>query len=160
MLLEIIDKQPDIKVVVIDEDRKTDRKTRPQNKKANKTKMECVPQENGVVILSTAVKPWKGGIFYVHNLKFEHFGRYVMRFTLVAPAACMARALATEGKKAELGTKKGDKYRYDNFNSQDPEIIIRMLQERDMVTVSKPFDYTVDLLKENKLFLKGPLDRL
>ena len=170
MLLEIIDKKPDIRVVVIDEERKTDQRTacRPKKAKTDQRKVDFSPPENGVVILSTVVKPWKDGIFYVHNLKFVHIGRYVMRFTLVAPAACVPQALATQAKKRSLrrnkkkasNKKKSSSFKYTNFNSQDPEIIIRMLQERDMVTVSKPFDYAVNLLKEKISFLKGPLKHL
>ena len=141
MLFEIIDVNPDIKVVVIDEDQKTrpEKKVNPQH--------EYAPQESGVVILSTVLKCFKDGIFYCHNVDFMQFGQYVMRFTLVAPAATVARML--------VGGKKVNGGRYDNFSSQDPEIITQKLQERQMEAVSKPFNYAVDLLREKVLSPRG-----
>ena len=146
MLLEIIDTKPDIKVEGINEDQKT----RPQ-KVASGNKHEYqpyAPQETGVVILSRVIKSWSDDIFYCHNVEFMQLGQYVMRFTLVAPAAAVARMLR--------GGKKGSYGRYDNSNSQDPEETAQLLQARNMEPISKPFDYAVDLLREKLALLTGP----
>ena len=149
MLLEIIDTKPEIKVVVINEDQKT-RPHRPQ-KVASGNKHEYqpyAPQQTGVVILSRVIKSWSDDIFYCHNVEFMQLGQYVMRFTLVAPAAAVARMLR--------GGKKGSYGRYDNSNSQDPEETAQLLQARNMEPISEPFDYAVGLFREKLALLAGP----
>jgi hypothetical protein len=139
VLLEIVDAKPDVEVVVINEDQKI----RPQQVASVKHKCQHVthaPQETGVVILSALIKCWPDDIFYCHNVEFMQLGQYVMRFTLVAPAAAVGRMLR--------GEKKGSWGKCVNSNSLDPETIAQLLQTRNMEPISRPFDYAVNLLRE------------